>query len=201
MSSLAPRRALFLDRDGVINHDTGYVGRIADMRFMPGIFDLVGLARAHHLAVVVVTNQSGIARGLFSEDDYAELTRWMLARFAERDAAIDRVYHCPHHPDASVARYRADHPWRKPAPGMLLQAAADIGLDLAASALIGDKPSDMQAGAAAGIGLRVLIGDATGVGQPDGIVPAGSVGDAIDILRDWLRQSPDCTSQSGKAEP
>lgn len=197
---MAKRRALFLDRDGVINVDTGYVGRVADMQFIPGIFDLVRFARSADLAVVVVTNQSGIARGLFDEDAYHTLTAWMLAQFDAQDAPIDRVYHCPYLPQASVERYRLDHPWRKPAPGMLLQAAQDLDLDLGASAMIGDKPSDMEAALAAGIGLRVMFSDATGADLQPGAVAAVTMDQTIDILAGWLGQSATTPRQIRKAD-
>lgn len=180
------RHALFLDRDGVINTDSGYVGRIADMHFMPGIFELVGAARSADMAVVVVTNQSGIGRGLFNQSDFRELTAWMLARFAAQGVPIDRVYHCPYHPEAPVPEFRIDHPWRKPEPGMLLQARTDMGLDLSASVMIGDKTSDMEAAAAAGVGLRILLGDTAFHGEQRPYVTAASLDGAIAILHDWL---------------
>jgi D-glycero-D-manno-heptose 1,7-bisphosphate phosphatase len=151
--------ALFLDRDGVINVDHGYVHRPDQFEFIPGIFELVRFA-ANELRcpVVVVSNQSGIGRGYFDEPAYHELTRWMRQRFAAENAPIARVYHCPYHPLHGIGPYRADHPWRKPKPGMILQAAADLDLDLGRSAIIGDAMSDIEAGAAAGIGLRIRIG-------------------------------------------
>jgi D-glycero-D-manno-heptose 1,7-bisphosphate phosphatase len=151
-------RALFLDRDGVINVDRGYVFRIDQFTFMPGIFELARTAvRELGLALVVTTNQSGIGRGYYDEATYEALTRWMCDRFAAERAPIARVYHCPYHPTEGVGPYRRDHPWRKPQPGMILQAAADLGLDLPASALIGDKLIDIEAGAAAGVGLLIRL--------------------------------------------
>ncbi len=153
------RQALFLDRDGVINVDRGFVYRREDFEWLPGIFDLVRSARRHGLPVVVVTNQSGIGRGYYSEDDFFALTRFMQQRFEAEDAPLTAVYHCPFHPQAEVDRYRhPDHPWRKPHPGMLLQARADLGLDLARSVIFGDRSSDLEAGAAAGLGHLALIG-------------------------------------------
>jgi D-glycero-D-manno-heptose 1,7-bisphosphate phosphatase len=150
--------ALFLDRDGVINVDHGYVSRPDQFEFVPGIFDLARFwAGELRRPIVVVTNQSGIGRGYFDEGAYAELTRWMCERFAAERAAIARVYHCPYHPQHGLGAYHRDHPWRKPNPGMILQAASDFGLDLAGSAIIGDTRSDIEAGAAAGIGLRILV--------------------------------------------
>jgi D-glycero-D-manno-heptose 1,7-bisphosphate phosphatase len=153
--------ALFLDRDGVINIDHGYVHRIDQFEFMPGIFELARFwANELRGPIVVVSNQSGIGRGYFDDSSYTELTRFMCDRFAAERAEIAKVYYCPFHPDG-IGAYRTEHPWRKPNPGMILQAAADLDVDLARSALVGDKPSDMAAGAAAGIGVRILLGTHT----------------------------------------
>ncbi len=143
-------RALFLDRDGVINVDHGYVGRIADMAFLPGIFALVRAARARGFVPVVATNQSGIARGYYDLAAFGELTRWMMGRFAAEGAPLAAVYYCPWHPEGRGA-FAGESPWRKPAPGMLLAAAADLGLDLGRSVMIGDAERDIEAAAAAGI--------------------------------------------------
>ena len=142
-----PQSALFLDRDGVINVDHDYVHKIEDFDFVPGIFDLTRFA-ADELGwpIVVVTNQSGIGRGLFDEAAFARITEWMLARFETAGTPLARVYHCPYHPEHGLGAYRQDHPWRKPKPGMLLQAAADLDIDLARSVMIGDRPQDMEAG-------------------------------------------------------
>lgn len=152
--------ALFLDRDGVINVDHGYVHRIDHFEFLPGIFDLCRAARARDHRVVVVTNQAGIGRGLYTEREFSELTEWMRARFNDEGAPIDGVYFCPTHPTAGIGVYRVQSAFRKPAPGMILQAAAELGLDLAASVLVGDKASDAVAGASAGVGRIVVMGDA-----------------------------------------
>ncbi|MEA2947942.1 MAG: D-glycero-D-manno-heptose 1,7-bisphosphate phosphatase [Alphaproteobacteria bacterium] len=150
--------ALFLDRDGVINVDHGYVHRPDQFEFVSGIFELARFwTNELRRPIVVVTNQSGIGRGYFDERAYADLTRWMCDRFAAERAAIARVYHCPYHPEHGIGAYRRDHAWRKPNPGMIVQAASDLGLDLARSAIIGDTRSDIEAGAAAGIGLRILV--------------------------------------------
>ena len=180
---VSPRPALFLDRDGIINVDHGYVHRREQFEFIPGIFDLTRYAAEIGWPVVVVTNQAGIGRGYFNEAAFQDLTRWMRERFAAEGAPIAAVYHCPYHPEFGIGDYRRDHPWRKPRPGMILQAAADLGLDLPRSALIGDKPGDIAAAAAAGIGLRILVGTAT---TPD--VPAhravADLAEALAVLRD-----------------
>jgi D-glycero-D-manno-heptose 1,7-bisphosphate phosphatase len=161
--------ALFLDRDGVINVDHAYVHRRDDFEFLPGIFELVRAARGLGHRVVVVTNQAGIGRGLYTEAQFAELTAWMLGVFAEQGAPVDRVYHCPSHPTAGIGVYRVDSPLRKPHPGMLLLARDELGLDLNASTFVGDKLTDMQAGLAAGVGHNVLL-DA---GSPPPGLPEG----------------------------
>lgn len=154
-----PAAALFLDRDGVINVDHGYVYREQDFEFMPGIFELARTARALGLRLVVATNQAGIGRGLYGEADFERLTSWMRDRFADEGAPIDAVYHCPTHPTAGIGAYRVESPRRKPNPGMFLEARDALGLDLGASILLGDKPSDIDAGLAAGVGLNLWLAD------------------------------------------
>ena len=150
--------ALFLDRDGVINVDRGYIHRPDQFEFVPGIFELARFwTNELRRLIVVVTNQSGIGRGYFDECAYEDLTRWMCDRFEAEHTAIARVYYCPYHPLHGVGEYRRNHPWRKPHPGMILRAVSDLGLDPAHSAILGDKMSDIEAGAAAGIGLRILV--------------------------------------------
>jgi D-glycero-D-manno-heptose 1,7-bisphosphate phosphatase len=150
-------RALFLDRDGVINEDQGYVHRIDDCRFLPGIFELAAEFSRCGFLLVVASNQSGIGRGLFTEDDYRRLTAWIEEQFRERDAPIAATYFCPDHPTEGVGAYRRESFFRKPAPGMLLQAARDLDIDLGASWAIGDKQRDTQAAFAAGIGTVVEL--------------------------------------------
>jgi D-glycero-D-manno-heptose 1,7-bisphosphate phosphatase len=181
------RSALFLDRDGVINVDHGYVHRPDRFEFVPGIFELARFwSEEIGGPIVVVSNQSGIGRGYFDETEHADLTRWMCDRFAAEGAAIARVYHCAFHPVHGIGGYRADHPWRKPNPGMILQAATDLGLDLGRCILIGDKMSDIRAGATAGVGLRILIGRHQLSGDDD--VPshrsAADLPAALALLRD-----------------
>jgi D-glycero-D-manno-heptose 1,7-bisphosphate phosphatase len=153
----ACRPALFLDRDGVINVDTGYLHRVEECVFVDGIFELVGTFRARGFAVVVVTNQAGIARGYYDEATFARFMAWMRGEFERRDAALDAVYFCPDHPTEGVGVYRRDLGRRKPAPGMILEAARDLDLDLAASWLVGDQAHDIEAGRAAGVGTLALL--------------------------------------------
>lgn len=149
--------ALFLDRDGVINVDHNYVHRREDVDFGDGIFELVAAAKAAGYMVIVITNQAGIGRGYYTEDDFLQLMAWMKGRFQEHSGDLDAVYFCPYHPDGQ-GEYRGESAFRKPAPGMILQAAAELDIDLAESLLVGDKISDIQAGIAAGIPKRFLLG-------------------------------------------
>jgi len=146
-----PRKALFLDRDGVINVEKNYVYRIDDFEFLPGIFELCALARRLEFLLVVISNQAGIGRGFYSEADFQQLTSWMLAQFQARGISIEHVYHCPYHPTAGIGEYRQDSYNRKPNPGMILRARDEFGLDISRSILVGDKDSDIMAGRAAGI--------------------------------------------------
>ncbi|MDR2876541.1 MAG: D-glycero-beta-D-manno-heptose 1,7-bisphosphate 7-phosphatase [Chromatiales bacterium] len=150
-------KALFLDRDGVINVEKDYVHRIEDFEFVDGIFELCRAAQARGYLLVVITNQSGIGRGYYSEAQFQELTAWMKNEFSREGVEITRVYHCPYHPDSGIGEYRMESFDRKPNPGMILRAERDLGLDLARSILVGDRVSDMQAAEAAGIGCRVLL--------------------------------------------
>lgn len=153
-----PRRALFLDRDGVINEDLGYVHRPEDTGWIPGVFDLCRDASAAGLLLVVVTNQAGIARGYYTESDFLEYTSWMHGEFALRGVPLLATFYCPHHPDAGLGPLRVACECRKPNPGMILDAAQEFGLAPRESVLVGNSESDMMAGRAAGIGLRVLLG-------------------------------------------
>lgn len=153
-----PRRALFLDRDGVINVNHGYVHRPEQTQWLPGIFELCRAARAAGFVLVVVTNQAGIARGLYTEEQFLEYTRWVHAQFRQNGAPLEATFYCPHHPDAGVGAGLIDCDCRKPEPGMLLSAARLLGLDLANSLLLGDTESDTQAAAAAGVGRAFLLG-------------------------------------------
>lgn len=143
------RPALFMDRDGVINVDKGYVHRIEDWEWRPGIFDVIrGFKALGHL-VVGVTNQSGIGRGMFDQAQYRTLTNYYTGILESMGARVDAVYHCPHTPDDNCD-------CRKPKPGLILWAAAIHEIDLAASTLIGDRETDIEAGRAAGVWNLIL---------------------------------------------
>jgi D-glycero-D-manno-heptose 1,7-bisphosphate phosphatase len=152
-----PYPALFLDRDGVVNKEKGISWCSDIIEFTPGIFELVGEANRLGLRVVIVTNQSGIGRGLFSEAQFSDLMHWMCDQFLERGAHIDAVYFSPFHPTAGVGTYRRDSDCRKPNPGMFFSAMTDFDINLRASIMLGDNDSDMRAAAAAGIPHRWLV--------------------------------------------
>ena len=150
MAELKP--ALFLDRDGVINVDRGYVARVEDWEWVPGAIDCVAKYKARDWYVFVVTNQSAIAFDHYSEDDMTRVHDHMRAGFEAAGTGVDGIYFCPYHQDGTNPRYRKDSFDRKPKPGMILQAMADFPVKREASFLIGDKPTDIQAAHAAGIG-------------------------------------------------
>ncbi len=150
-------RAAFLDRDGVINRDRAYVHRWEDFEFIPGALEAMARLGDAGYRLVIVTNQSGLARGYFDASQYHALTRRMLGVFAEHGIVIEDVYHCPHHPGGTVAAWAVDCECRKPAPGMILRAATEHGLSLPESILIGDKPSDIRAARAAGVGRAFIV--------------------------------------------
>ena len=150
--------AVFLDRDGVINIDHAYVHRPEAFTFIDGVFEGARALQQAGYRLIIVTNQSGIGRGYYSQEDFLACTEWMKAQFLSHGVSIDAVYFCPHHPLKALPAYRCECNCRKPAPGMILQAAQDWDIDLASSAIIGDKLSDVQAGLAAGVSRRILVG-------------------------------------------
>lgn len=145
------RPAAFLDRDGVLNEDDGFVFRPEALRFVAGAPEAVRRLNAAGYLVVVVTNQSGVARGLFDEEAMDRFHDHLRAEFGRQNARLDAIYACPYHPEGTIERYRADHPDRKPRPGMILRALADLPIDRNRSFLVGDKPTDIAAAASAGI--------------------------------------------------
>jgi D-glycero-D-manno-heptose 1,7-bisphosphate phosphatase len=151
------QKALFLDRDGVINHEIGYLHRPEDVRFVDGIFSLCRTAQSLGYALVVVTNQSGIARGLYTPAEFDALMQWMSQQFAQQGITLTAVYHCPYHPTHGIGEYQRESDDRKPAPGMILRAARDHDLDLAQSILVGDRCSDLAAANAADLRQAFLI--------------------------------------------
>ena len=149
--------AIFLDRDGVINVDTGYVYLVDDFKFIDGVIDALLQLKQKGYLLVVVTNQSGIARGLFTEEQFMSLTEWMDWSLADRGVDLDGIYFCPHHPSEGSDQYRKSCTCRKPGPDMILDAVKHLDIDLARSYMVGDKPSDMKAATNAGVAHKVLV--------------------------------------------
>lgn len=145
-------KALFLDRDGVINKEKNYLYKIEDFEFIDGVFETCKYFQDKGYLIIIITNQAGIARGKYTEDDYQILTDWMIKEFEKKDIKISKVYHCPHHPDFS-----GECECRKPNPGMILQAQKDFDIDLSQSILVGDKNSDIESGINAGIKMNYLV--------------------------------------------
>lgn len=164
------KSAVFLDRDGTINEESGYLYRKEDCRFIPGALEAVASLVGAGFTVVVVTNQSGIARGYYSEDDLNSLQLYMESEIVAAGGRIDAWYHCPHHPDYPAAE--GDCSCRKPLPGMLLLAAEELGIDLGASWMIGDKLADVAAGTAAGC-RTILV--RTGYGAAESALAANEL--------------------------
>jgi D-glycero-D-manno-heptose 1,7-bisphosphate phosphatase len=176
-------RALFLDRDGVINYEVGYLYRPEETRFVDGIFPLCRAAQGLGYRLVIVTNQAGIARGYYGEEDFHALMDWMRAQLQAEGIEINAVYFCPDHPEHGIGRYKRESDLRKPAPGMLLRAAAEFGLDLQQSIFIGDRCSDVAAGNAAPVGTMFLLAGTEQQPCPGNYTPIASLTEA----EEWLR--------------
>jgi len=155
--STTQTRGLFLDRDGVINEEVGYLSKSDEVRFVPGIFSLCRTAQTLGYRLMVVTNQSGIARGFYTEADFDHLMDWMRGEFKREGITLDAVYFCPFHPEHGVGDYRQEHEDRKPGPGMLRRGAREFGINLAESVLVGDRCSDITAANAAGLRQAFLL--------------------------------------------
>ncbi|WP_260703367.1 D-glycero-alpha-D-manno-heptose-1,7-bisphosphate 7-phosphatase [Edaphobacter flagellatus] len=140
-----PQRALFLDRDGVVNEEIGYLHKAEDVRFVPGIFSLCRTAMQLGYRLVVVTNQAGIARGYYTEADFEALMQWMREELRAEGVELDAVYYCPYHPEHGIGEYRREHEDRKPGTGMLRRAVKEFGISLVDSVMVGDRCSDIVA--------------------------------------------------------
>lgn len=171
--------AVFLDRDNTLIDNDGDLGDPELVKLLPGVAESLARLRDAGFRLVVVSNQGGVARGLFTEADVEAVN----GRIAELVGdMIDRFYWCPYHPQGSVERYRREHPWRKPQPGMLLAAAADLDLDLPRSWLIGDQPRDVEAGRAAGCSTVLISKDAGAVSAAAPTATVATIGEAAALI-------------------
>jgi D-glycero-D-manno-heptose 1,7-bisphosphate phosphatase len=182
MTPAALRPAVFLDRDGTIVEDVDYLTQPSQLRLIPGAATAIGRLNARARPVIVVTNQSAVARGLLTESGLDAVHASLRELLAAQGAHVDAIYYCPHHPEAADAAYRRDCDCRKPAAGMLLQAARDHGLDLAASVMIGDSLRDLKAGAAAGCKSLILVRTGHGRGEETGVTRLGFPAKVADDL-------------------
>jgi D-glycero-D-manno-heptose 1,7-bisphosphate phosphatase len=184
--------AVFLDRDGVLNEDLGYAVKLEDLRLLPGVGPAVVQLRKKGYLLIVVSNQSGVARGKFHEEDVrrfnAELNRRLISEavhyFDGSDGfhGINGFYYCPHHPEGVVPGYASNCDCRKPAPGMILQAAAEHGVDLAASYMVGDKPDDMECAQRAGV-VGIQVKSRYGAQHPHAVAYVDSLLAAVPYIR------------------
>ncbi len=177
-------KALFIDRDGVINREKDYVHKIEDFEFIEGIFDALREFTSRGFLIVVITNQAGIARGLYSEKDFEDLTLWMNKEFEANGVKITDVFFDPTHPVHGIGFYKRASKYRKPNPGMIFSAAEKYEVDLKKSILVGDKPSDAEAGIRAGVGSVFLV--STGHSFRKEEVPPGCL--VVDELKDVLKK-------------
>ena len=151
------KKAVFLDRDGTLNIDYGYVHDIDQFHFIEGSIEALKKIKEMGYLLVLVTNQSGIARGLFTEEQFLQLTEWMDWSLADRGVDLDGIYYCPHHPEAKLEEFKQDCDCRKPKSGMLLQAIEELNIDPTKSIMVGDKVEDLLAGKGAKVKTRVLV--------------------------------------------
>ena len=148
-------RAIFFDRDGVLNEEVGYLHEIKKFKWIDGAIDAIKFCNEKNFWVIVVTNQSGIARGIYTEDDTKKLHKFMQAELEKVGAHIDAFYYCPHHPEGKISAYRKVCDCRKPEPGLILRACKDFDIDVKTSILIGDGARDIEAGRRAGVGKLI----------------------------------------------
>lgn len=151
------RKALFLDRDGVINEDYGYVHEKENFKFKENIFSFTKFASERGFIVIVVTNQAGIGRGYYSDEKFLSLNNWMINEFLKRNIVIQETFYCATHPEYGIGEYKKKDYRRKPFPGMLFEACDKYEINMGESILVGDKISDVRAGLSAGVGLNLLF--------------------------------------------
>ncbi|WP_301098557.1 D-glycero-beta-D-manno-heptose 1,7-bisphosphate 7-phosphatase [Otariodibacter sp.] len=179
-------KAIFLDRDGTINIDHGYVHQIDDFQFIDGVIDALFALKQKGYLLVLVTNQSGIARGYFTEDQFLQLTEWFDWSLADRGVDFDGIYYCPHHPEG-IGEYREDCDCRKPKAGMFTQAIAELNIDPNQSIMVGDKLEDLLAAENAGVKTKILVRTGKPV-TPEAEAKADKVLDSLADLPKYLNK-------------
>jgi len=181
-------KAVFLDRDGVVNVDHAYVYKIEEFEFIDGVFEACKQFQACGYQIVIVTNQSGIGRGYYTEQDFHVLTKWMVEQFKQHDIEISKVYFCPHHPTKGIADYQQDCDCRKPKPGMLLQGVKELSLDASECIMFGDKGSDMLAAKAAGFKKKILVKSGQSLTEQE-LSLADEVWNSLDCAREKFSEN------------
>ncbi len=181
-------KAVFLDRDGTLMVDTGYPSKPEDVRLLPGVDLALKSLRQGGYRIVVITNQSGVARGMFTEHGLAEVHRELRRQLEARGAYIDAIYYCPYHPDGTVAEYSRESDCRKPAPGMLLMAAEEMDLDLVESWMVGDSPRDVEAGQRAGC-RTIRLRTRAEADEPERVQADFTVRNVVDAARVIMREA------------
>ena len=179
----ATNKALFLDRDGVINIDHGYIYQPEKFEFIEGVFEACRQFQNAGYKIIVVTNQSGIGRGYYSEQDFHKLTAWMVEQFKQNQVDILDVYFCPHHPEKANPPYKQNCDCRKPQPGMLLQGLAEYSLNPKTSIMVGDKCSDMKAAIAAEFGHKYLVTSGQTLSEQDQVLADGTYASLPDLAK------------------
>lgn len=174
-------KALFLDRDGVINIDSGYVCTPERFELIDGIINVMKWYQSNDFLLIIVTNQAGIARGFYSEAQFIEFDKWVRARIRSLGVFIEKTYYSPYHPEGTVKGYNIDSPMRKPRNGMLLAAISEFNISAQDSVLIGDKVTDIQAALATRVGQAVLVGH-----HPKAIMPEGYI--HVETIKQLERQ-------------
>ena len=155
------QKCLFLDRDGVINHDSGYTYKVEDLKLIDGIIQTCKLAINSGYIIIIVTNQAGIAKGRYTETDFWLFMDAIYNAFKTHDITISKTYFCPYHPEGIIEKYKKHSEDRKPNPGMILKAVQEFNIDLSQSILIGDSVTDIQAANAAGVKTAILLTNST----------------------------------------
>lgn len=189
LSGLAPRPALFLDRDGVVVEEVGYLHRAEDVRLIPGAAEAIAAANRAGVPVVIVTNQAGIGRGYYGWEDFAQVQSRLLADLVRGGAWVDMVLACPFHAEGRGAFAVDDHPARKPNPGMILAAAEALPIDLGRSWIVGDQASDLEAGRRANLAGAIHVASGHGAAERE-LISAGGDGEFTVLTAYTIAQVP-----------